>query len=231
MPHLRIPALSSLRRHAVFNREGRVFIGRRIDGPEHTDDTHVWQMPQGGIDPGEDLAGGAARALRGEPISARSRSSARSRNGSATTFRARSSARPGTASIAGRHRNGTRCASPATSARSNCASRRRPQAGILGWRWEPLENVPELVVPFKRPVYERVVKEFAGFAGRDRTTSYDIKQPKVHLPESRSIAAKRARASERYEWRPRYPALSARFRLLPKRANPAAAPSRRRRSA
>src|SRR5262247_3237042 len=39
---------------AVFNRHGRVFIGRRIDGPEHVDETHAWQMPQGGIDRGED---------------------------------------------------------------------------------------------------------------------------------------------------------------------------------
>src|SRR5947209_18186131 len=39
---------------AVFNAAGLVFIGRRINGPEHTDATHVWQMPQGGIDAGED---------------------------------------------------------------------------------------------------------------------------------------------------------------------------------
>src|SRR5262249_14927378 len=39
---------------AVFNRKGRVFIGRRIDGPEHVDHTHAWQLPQGGIDRGED---------------------------------------------------------------------------------------------------------------------------------------------------------------------------------
>ena len=38
----------------VLNRAGLAFIGRRIDGPEHVDSTHVWQMPQGGIDPGED---------------------------------------------------------------------------------------------------------------------------------------------------------------------------------
>jgi putative (di)nucleoside polyphosphate hydrolase len=29
-----------------------------------------------------------------------------------------------------------------------------------------MKNLPELIVPFKRPVYERVVKEFAGLAGR-----------------------------------------------------------------
>ena len=38
----------------VLNRDGHVFIGRRIEGPEHIDATHVWQMPQGGIDEGED---------------------------------------------------------------------------------------------------------------------------------------------------------------------------------
>ena len=47
----------------VLNRDGRVFIGRRIDGPEHVDATHAWQMPQGGLDRGEDpYQCGAARA-------------------------------------------------------------------------------------------------------------------------------------------------------------------------
>ena len=32
---------------AVFNREGLVFIGHRVDGPEHTDERHVWQLPDG----------------------------------------------------------------------------------------------------------------------------------------------------------------------------------------
>src|SRR5919201_6596400 len=51
---------------AVLNRAGRVFIGRRIDGPEHVDDTHAWQMPQGGIDAGEDPWPAALRELREE---------------------------------------------------------------------------------------------------------------------------------------------------------------------
>jgi putative (di)nucleoside polyphosphate hydrolase len=32
------------------------------------------------------------------------------------------------------------------------------------WRWERLENVPDLIVPFKRLVYQRVAEEFAKFA-------------------------------------------------------------------
>ncbi|MDQ1487449.1 MAG: putative (di)nucleoside polyphosphate hydrolase, partial [Actinomycetota bacterium] len=47
----------------VLNRAGLVFIGRRISGPEHIDATHVWQMPQGGIDPDEDPYRAALREL------------------------------------------------------------------------------------------------------------------------------------------------------------------------
>ena len=47
----------------VINRKGLVFIGRRSEGPEHTDATHVWQMPQGGIDEGEKPYPAALREL------------------------------------------------------------------------------------------------------------------------------------------------------------------------
>lgn len=42
----------------VLNRQGRVFAGRRIDNPED-----AWQMPQGGIDPGESPRHAALREL------------------------------------------------------------------------------------------------------------------------------------------------------------------------
>ena len=49
----------------LINRDGLVFIGRRASGPEHIDATHVWQMPQGGVDPGEDTWTAARRELQG----------------------------------------------------------------------------------------------------------------------------------------------------------------------
>src|ERR1700751_2921759 len=41
----------------VLNRAGRAFIGRRIEA------THAWQMPQGGIDKGEEAWPAALREL------------------------------------------------------------------------------------------------------------------------------------------------------------------------
>ena len=50
----------------VLNRAGLAFIGRRTDGPEHVDATHIWQMPQGGIDEDEDPYQAALRELQEE---------------------------------------------------------------------------------------------------------------------------------------------------------------------
>ncbi|KAK0339855.1 hypothetical protein LTR94_032876 [Friedmanniomyces endolithicus] len=40
------------------NRDGRVFVGQRIDST-----LEAWQLPQGGIDPGEDAEAAAVREL------------------------------------------------------------------------------------------------------------------------------------------------------------------------
>jgi len=38
------------------------------------------------------------------------------------------------------------------------------KAEFVSWRWEPMKNLTGLIIPFKRPVYERVVKEFSALA-------------------------------------------------------------------
>ncbi|MDR9428255.1 MAG: RNA pyrophosphohydrolase [Salibaculum sp.] len=43
------------------NAEGGIFVGQRIDWPEP-----AWQMPQGGVDPGEDPRAAALRELEEE---------------------------------------------------------------------------------------------------------------------------------------------------------------------
>ncbi|HRY06413.1 MAG TPA: NUDIX domain-containing protein, partial [Hyphomicrobiaceae bacterium] len=47
----------------VLNRDGLIWIGRRSDAKNKIANGAWWQMPQGGIDPGEDPAAAAQREL------------------------------------------------------------------------------------------------------------------------------------------------------------------------
>ena len=45
----------------VLNKFNKIFVGKRIDNPKN-----FWQMPQGGIDPGEEYLSAALRELKEE---------------------------------------------------------------------------------------------------------------------------------------------------------------------
>jgi putative (di)nucleoside polyphosphate hydrolase len=149
----------------VVNGAGRVFIGRRAEGPEHIDETHVWQMPQGGIDDGEEPYPAALRELY-EETSIRSVEKLgevpdwlvydipREIAGQAWSGKYRGQKQKWYAlRFTGDDRE-IDIASP--------GGGHAPE--FIAWRWEPMENLPDLVVPFKRATYERVVREFLKFA-------------------------------------------------------------------
>jgi putative (di)nucleoside polyphosphate hydrolase len=150
---------------AVFNRQGLVFIGRRTDGPEHVDSVHVWQMPQGGIDEGEDPHPAALRELY-EETNIRSVKKLgeiddwlyydipREIVGRAWKGRYRGQKQKWYAFRFVGDESEIDIAHP--------AGGHEPE--FVEWRWEPVENLPNLVVPFKRKVYEQVVGEFSKLA-------------------------------------------------------------------
>ena len=150
----------------VFNPAGRVFLGRRRVGPETGNLDHAWQMPQGGIDRGETPLQAAFRelyeetnirsvALLGEaeewlsydlpaPLAGqawRGRYRGQTQRWFAFRFLGEESEIDVTRPGGGRH---------------------KPE--FSGWRWERLERVAELVIPFKRAVYQQVAADFARFA-------------------------------------------------------------------
>ena len=148
----------------VLNAKGRVFIGRRTEGPEHVDNIHAWQMPQGGVDPGEDPWPAALRELH-EETNIRSVE----KLGEIADWLAYDIP-PKLARKAwkGRYRGQTqkwyalRFTGDESEIDITCPGGHEPE--FVEWRWEPMKNLPDLIIPFKRPVYERVVKEFAKFA-------------------------------------------------------------------
>jgi putative (di)nucleoside polyphosphate hydrolase len=147
----------------VLNRDGLVFIGRRTGGPEHIDATHVWQMPQGGIDDGEDPWEAAQRELHEETSIRSVQKLAEIDEWLAYDL----PSRVAKDAWKGRYRGQTQkwYALRFTGADGEI-NVLRPGGGahkpeFIAWRWEPMKNLIDLIIPFKRKVYERVVAEFA----------------------------------------------------------------------
>jgi putative (di)nucleoside polyphosphate hydrolase len=149
----------------LFNRAGLVFVGRRAGGPEHVDLTHVWQMPQGGIDDGEDPYQGALRELY-EETNVRSVE----KLGEIAEWLAYDIPREIVGEAWGGKYRGQRqkwfaLRFTGDEQEINIAS---PAGGhkpeFIAWRWAKIDEIADLVVPFKRQTYERVLEEFARFA-------------------------------------------------------------------
>jgi putative (di)nucleoside polyphosphate hydrolase len=149
----------------VLNGAGLAFIGRRVAGPEQVDDRHVWQMPQGGIDPGEDPWPAALRELREE-----TNISSVERLGEVAQWLSYDIPR----ALVGQAWNGKyrgqrqKWYALRFTGRESEIDIEHPAGGhepeFVAWRWEKLQNLPDLVVPFKRQIYQRVVEEFAKYA-------------------------------------------------------------------
>ncbi len=147
---------------ALFNPAGQVFVGRRFDLPADAPD--VWQMPQGGIDDGEDPAAAVLRELEEETGTRR-------------------------ATILGEHPGWLTYELPPDVAQRAFRGRYRGQRQkwfalrfdgadsdirldthshpeFSAWRWADLAELPALAVSFKRDIYTAIATEFARFAVR-----------------------------------------------------------------
>lgn len=152
----------------VLNAEGLVWVGRRIAEPdtefEGTD--RLWQMPQGGIDPGEDPMPAALRELY-EETGMRSVSLIAEAPGWIDY-----DLPPHLVGIAfkGRYRGQTQkwFAFRFEGNEGEIAINPPPgghTAEFDAWAWKPMADLPDLIIPFKRGVYEKVIAAFAHLAG------------------------------------------------------------------
>ena len=148
----------------LFNGDGRVFVGRRSDRSEEGVDSTWWQMPQGGLDEGEDPEAGARRELAEETGVTSARFVARTRDW--LTYDLPSEL----IGVAwhGRYRGQKQMWFAALFEGKESEIDLGPRDGhdqeFDAWQWVTLQELPSLVVPFKRKVYEAVIEQFAALA-------------------------------------------------------------------
>ena len=138
------------------NREGLVFVGQRIVS-QHIG---AWQMPQGGIDPGEDTREAALRELEEETgigahlvdVIAQKREPLRYDLPEELIGKLWGGKYRGQEQhwFFGRFTGGD--------ADVNLEAHHPPE--FLSWQWVEPAKLPDLIVPFKREVYRALVREF-----------------------------------------------------------------------
>ena len=139
----------------LLNRESRVFVGQRIDNT-----LEAWQMPQGGIDPGEDAYAAAVRELGEETGIDPSRVSLIAQAAEELFYDLPDD-------LVGKVWKGKyrgqrqrwflfRFEGEDSDIRIDT-----PHPEFRAWRWADPADLPRLIVPFKRALYEDVLAAFA----------------------------------------------------------------------
>ena len=152
----------------VLNRDGLVWAGRRIPigNSEYDGSPQLWQMPQGGIDKGEDPLPAARRELY-EETGMRSVSLLAEAPGWINYDLPRGLVGIG---LKGKYRGQTQKWFAFRFDGEDGEIQIDPPPGgheaeFDEWAWLPMAELPELIVPFKRKVYDEVVAAFAHLAG------------------------------------------------------------------
>ncbi|MCQ4190175.1 RNA pyrophosphohydrolase [Methylocystis suflitae] len=147
----------------LLNAQGLAFIGRRRAKGAHdqTRPPYLWQMPQGGIDEGETPYEAALRELYEE-----TNVSSVALLGEAPDWLCYDLPRNNNNRWSGKYVGQTqrwfalRFTGDESEIDIHAPGHGAHKPEFDAWRWEALSALPDLIVPFKRLVYEQVVKEF-----------------------------------------------------------------------
>lgn len=141
----------------LLNDDGRVFVGQRMDAPS---DSAAWQMPQGGIDPGEEAETAAFRELGEETGIAPHLAQlvARSTGEHLYDLPPELMGRMWKGKYRGQRQTWFLMRFLGTDADVNIATSHQE---FRAWRWIDPSALESVIVPFKKELYRNVIAEFS----------------------------------------------------------------------
>ncbi|GAA4039372.1 RNA pyrophosphohydrolase [Parerythrobacter jejuensis] len=140
----------------LVNAQGQVFVGQRLDNPG----SDAWQMPQGGIDKGEEPEAAALRELREETGLAPDHVSIIARMDEPVRYDLPEDlvGRIWGGKYRGQEQEWFLARLTAGDDAIDIDADDTPEFSC--WKWADPETLPELIVPFKRHVYRQVLEAF-----------------------------------------------------------------------
>ncbi|WP_448660464.1 RNA pyrophosphohydrolase [Sphingomonas sp. CJ99] len=139
----------------ILNADGKVLVGQRFDSV-----VEAWQMPQGGIDPGEDPLETAYRELWEETGIERHLVELIARAPEELFYDLPDEliGRIWKGQWRGQRQHWFLFRFTGTDADVNIAT---PEPEFKAWRWADPAELPDLIVPFKRDLYQRILTLFS----------------------------------------------------------------------
>ena len=139
----------------LINRERKVWVGQRIDST-----LEAWQMPQGGLDPGEDPLEGAYRELEEETGIGRDLIEIVTKAKEELTYDLPDD-------LVGKMWKGKWRGQRQTwylarfLGEDDDVNIETPDPEFRAWKWADPAELPAMIVPFKKKLYEDLVEAFA----------------------------------------------------------------------
>jgi putative (di)nucleoside polyphosphate hydrolase len=140
----------------LVNDKGKVFVGKRIDNKEGD----AWQMPQGGMDDGEEVVAAGLRELAEETGVTAERATliARSREELLYDLPKAMVGKLWGGKYRGQRQHWLLLRYTGEDAQIDLEAHDPPE--FCEWKWVEPEQLPDLIVPFKKRVYRAVLEEF-----------------------------------------------------------------------
>ena len=141
----------------LLNAEGKVFVAQRLDST-----LEAWQMPQGGLDEGEDAEAGALRELEEETGIAPHHVEIIARSPAELYYDLRDDlvGKMWKGKWRGQRQTWFLCRFTGTDADVNIQTA-HPE--FRAWRWAEPAELPAMIVPFKKKLYEDVLETFSAW--------------------------------------------------------------------